>query len=336
MVALVALVMALGGVTASVVTADDDGDDNLNSVRLWSAIPITFSPGGTVIIASESVNLEFEAGDTAVLSSTPDGLGAFFTDNFIHINGTNVCTGGDGTSCFLSPLYTAIPPIDVSSFIPVGDDDDGPPVVFDLVDAGGLFASTDVYLVTTSDIGDDGDDDVLETVKLDTRLFGGFDQVLTANPLLNGVKYRITVEGNWSAWFPFQLEPNPCPLPFPVLFASPSVPAGTRAGVDFEYIFSAPGPGEPSHNLARCDLLDTSGPIPGGAGLFSLDAGANFFDPVPVDADFNADHRYEYIVTGTGQRAAFRNADNKGDDHGILKFTVELAGDDDDDGGSDD
>ena len=149
----------------------------------------------------------------------------------------------------------------------------------------------------------DDDDDFLETVQLDTRLFG-FDSggaVLTTNPLESGEKYRITVEGNWSAWTPGSLATGGCPaaLPVPVQFGSPSVPLGTLAGVDFEFLFAS------IFNPARCVILTTSGPIALVTALFSLDAGATFFDPVPINAAFNTNHIYEYIVTGTGQKAAF-------------------------------
>ena len=49
---------------------------------------------------------------------------------------------------------------------------------------------------------------------------------------------------------------------------------------------------------------------------------ASFFDPVPVDDTFDAYHKYEYTVTGTGQKAAFKINDNNGDNHGILRITV--------------
>ena len=154
---IMALLVGLISIGTGALQADDD---DLNSVKLWSTAGLATSPGGTVIIATKSVSLEFEAGDTAVLSSTPDGLGFFFTDNFININGTNVCPGGSCFAGFVSPppFWFPIPPLDVSPFIPVGDDD-GPPVVFDWVDVGGIFASSDVYLVTTADIEEDDDDD---------------------------------------------------------------------------------------------------------------------------------------------------------------------------------
>ena len=102
--AIIALLAGMMSIGIGPVQADDD----LNSILLWSAVG---SPGGAdsgggpfpVTITSTSVSLEFEAGDTAVLSSTPEGLGAFFTDDEIHINGVNVCTGPAATSCFAFP-----------------------------------------------------------------------------------------------------------------------------------------------------------------------------------------------------------------------------------------
>ena len=46
------------------------------------------------------------------------------------------------------------------------------------------------------------------------------------------------------------------------------------------------------------------------------------FHPVPVDATFDSDHKYEYTVTGTGQKAAFKINDSNESNHGILMITV--------------
>ena len=74
---------------------------------------------------------------------------------------------------------------------------------------------------------------------------------------------------------------------------------GVTTAFDAEWLFSAP------QGNSRCGEL-ADGPISFSRLLFSMDAGASFFDPSPVDATFDADHKYEYTVTGTGQKAAFK------------------------------
>ena len=119
-----------------------------SSIKLWDAVasyntgPIT-SPALATVEASKSVFLDFSAGDTAILSSTPDGLGNIRTDNFITVNGVNVCPGGN---CFAGA--SSIPPIDISSEIPIGVTS----VLIEWRDYGGIANSTDIYLVTDAEI----------------------------------------------------------------------------------------------------------------------------------------------------------------------------------------
>ena len=120
-------------------------------IKLWGAVPIyttdpvTIPPTFTVE-ASKSVTLDFSAGDTAVLSSTPDGTGGVLTDNFITVNGANVCPGGN---CFIGPVpLTAVSPIDVSGFIPIGEST----ILIEWIDFGGSAESSDIFLVTSAEL----------------------------------------------------------------------------------------------------------------------------------------------------------------------------------------
>jgi hypothetical protein len=90
------------------------GPENLvfaqqTSIKLFDARP-TFatgpvtSPAEATSFANTSSILIFASGDTAVISSTPDGTGPIVIDNFMTINGVNVCEGVAGQlgfeSCF--------------------------------------------------------------------------------------------------------------------------------------------------------------------------------------------------------------------------------------------
>lgn len=63
------------------------------STKLWNAASLNTS-GSFTILESRSVIIDFSAGDTAVLSSTSDGTGPILADNFILVNGFNICPGG--------------------------------------------------------------------------------------------------------------------------------------------------------------------------------------------------------------------------------------------------
>ena len=99
--------------------------NSVDSIKLWDAVAsyntgTVTSPALATVEASKSVTLDFEAGDTAILSSTPDGTGPIRTDNFITVNGVDVCVGGfvfdSIIHCFTGGT---IPPIDISSAIPI-------------------------------------------------------------------------------------------------------------------------------------------------------------------------------------------------------------------------
>jgi hypothetical protein len=142
-----------------------------SAMKLFHAAPITISapcsgPLGCdpvvdrVVFDEAALVLSCKGRPTAVLSSTADGHGRLVVDNFMEVNGVNVCTGGvlggGVQNCFNEPVngfigspaldaYPSVPPIDVSSQIPHGA---RAIVRFSLVDFGGVYANSDVWLVT--------------------------------------------------------------------------------------------------------------------------------------------------------------------------------------------
>lgn len=159
--------------------------------------------------------------------------------------------------------------------------------------------------------------DLIETLDVDARLVGDpAGPAISTNILESGVEYRITVDGNWSAWpADWWVGGDACSR-FAVKYQSPSVPDGLYAGFDAEGRYATPGS---LSTGAQCgDDLQRNGDL-----LFSLDEGQSYFDPTPLDNAFNTDHIYEYEVTGTGQMVAFLIPDTNGDNHGVFKVTIE-------------
>ncbi|MEX0741770.1 MAG: hypothetical protein WD079_03165, partial [Phycisphaeraceae bacterium] len=125
------------------------------------------------------------------------------------------------------------------------------------------------------------------------------------------------MDGTWSAW-PSHWWVS-CDGRFPTKYLSPDVPDGVHSGLDAEGRYA--GPGSLTTGASCEDDRRRDGDL-----QFSLDAGASFFDPTPTAGDgaFNTQHVYEYIVTGTGQQAAFSIQDTRGDNHGVMKITIEI------------
>jgi len=143
----------------------------VRAVKLFSATPVTesapcanplqCSPTRDRVVYDEMLLvLSCRARPTAVLSGTPDGRGPLIVDNFIEVNGSNVCVGGaadNGTEqCYNVPFFGAIgsraldaappvAPIDVRAAMPVHGRG---AVLFSLIDYGGLYFNSDVWLVT--------------------------------------------------------------------------------------------------------------------------------------------------------------------------------------------
>ncbi len=138
-------------------------------------------PGSTLAFNSATLNLSCGTSPTAVLSSTPDGLGNLLVDNFINVSTTsssgtvgpvNVCTGGtvdantagNVPNCFTKGYQDpagngqlngvnpdtlvstgGVAPIDISSHLQEG----AVQLKIDLVDEGGYLASSTLYLKTS-------------------------------------------------------------------------------------------------------------------------------------------------------------------------------------------
>jgi len=141
-----------------------------SAIKLFTALPVTESapcviPGSCapvrdrVVFDQTELLLSCRTHPSAVLSSTPDGRGRLVVDNFMEVNGRDVCTGGvlaEGLEqCFNPPVVPvlgtpattalrSVAPIDVSNDMPGGK----AVVTFSLVDYGGIYANTDIWLVT--------------------------------------------------------------------------------------------------------------------------------------------------------------------------------------------
>jgi hypothetical protein len=143
----------------------------VNALKLFQATPVTESaPCETLgtcsplmdrsVFDETALLLSCKAHPIAWLSSTADGRGPLVVDDFIEVNGRSVCRAGSASGgvqhCFDWPLqqipgmaaldaYRSVPPIDVSASMP----QKGPgTVTFALVDYGGIYANSDLWLVT--------------------------------------------------------------------------------------------------------------------------------------------------------------------------------------------
>lgn len=137
--------------------SSDDSTSSPTSLHLFTQTPATDSGPGTgpsqaVAFASYQVVLRCDSPVSAVLASTADGTGKLVVDNFMTVNGTNVCTGGiysqNSENCYSTYSensgYSGVNPIDISDKIPAGKS----LVQFSLMDFGGFLGNSDIYLVT--------------------------------------------------------------------------------------------------------------------------------------------------------------------------------------------
>jgi hypothetical protein len=141
-----------------------------NNILLFEAQNTFISSTGEFKPDKNRQPIIFEDGDIAVISRTSAlrevGRDFIVIDNFMTINGVNVCKGAAGQqfpdSCFgaeklnsqdpgvkgkpIEDVLTPIPPIDVSGFIPKGKQ----VLEVELVDSGVIGGNTDLYLLTTA------------------------------------------------------------------------------------------------------------------------------------------------------------------------------------------
>jgi hypothetical protein len=163
--------VSLTVVFAILMSGDVGGAQAPTAIRLFRATPVTKSATcdnpwdcspvtDRVVFDEASLLLSCRSHPTAVLSSTADGHGDLVVDNFIEVNGRNVCTGGSVPGgvepCFNWPTvqdigtpaldaYPPVPPLDVSGDMPARGRGT---VTFALVDYGGIYANSDIWLVT--------------------------------------------------------------------------------------------------------------------------------------------------------------------------------------------
>jgi hypothetical protein len=157
--------------TAILVSRGVSEAQPLNSIKLFRGTPVTESAPcinplncspvtDRVVYDEATLLLSCRSRPTAVLSSTADGRGPLVVDNFIEVNGRNACAGGiifEGVEQCYNPPFVfnlgtpaleasqPVPPIDVNGDMPVR----GRGIVkFDLVDYGGHYSNSDVWLIT--------------------------------------------------------------------------------------------------------------------------------------------------------------------------------------------
>lgn len=134
-----------------------------NTVKLFDATPIDMRDGSLPMGFENSVSF----GTKEIYMSCPvdaqttisgPGGGNFIVDNYLTVNGVNICPGGAEGSCFAGTFndpgsylgeimevsYYGIAPIDISSQVTGSGN-----YVFNVKDISWSFGSTEVYLNTT-------------------------------------------------------------------------------------------------------------------------------------------------------------------------------------------
>jgi hypothetical protein len=154
----------------------------------------------------------------------------------------------------------------------------------------------------------------------DAFYYDTVDQSSTSKVVLyQGQKYRITMSGTYSQWFPPQwTDPGVCirgkdeSLP---MFPSPGKTNGP-VGADPFYRFARPFYG-PCQKIT--DPSETISPM-----MFSMDGGNTYSISVPVIAEYREDHTYNYEVIGQGYPLKVRLDDAPLDDnYGQIFITIE-------------
>lgn len=125
-----------------------------NAYRLFEAVGTRDS--GAVTSAEEAIPfgentllLKCPESPSAVLSGSEDPATPFYVDNFVDVNGKNICKGAplrDGIlPCFdYNGSYVPVAAIPISGELLAGKNI----VTFELMDFGGLLGSSELWLVT--------------------------------------------------------------------------------------------------------------------------------------------------------------------------------------------
>ena len=129
----------------------------LRTIKLFDASPVTDSgPIGqaheAVVFGETALVLACPGVPWAVISGDLQGTGPVVVDNFLLVDGRNVCaqwTNGcfqaySGGSSEASLAYTGVPPVDISADFQSGVNR----VNFTLTDFGGMRGNSDVWLLT--------------------------------------------------------------------------------------------------------------------------------------------------------------------------------------------
>ncbi len=136
------------------------------AVKLFDAIPAfetgsVTSPASAIVFAEKTLTVTRTVGSSLIISSTVDGTGPIVVDNFMTIDGTNVCIGGiespaGNQNCFagllggrtgpMETLLSPVVPLDVTTTIPLGTST----VTFQLRDFGAIAGNTNLFLMTVT------------------------------------------------------------------------------------------------------------------------------------------------------------------------------------------
>lgn len=129
------------------------------TIKLFDPVNLTDRGSDTTLYSfgTKVVNLSCSEGATATISGSEAENGNLIVDNFLAVNGTNICPSG--ASCFsgvfdnpynhigqpIGNAFLPIAPVDISSLLIPGVGQ----YTFDLMDAGFIYGSSEVNLITT-------------------------------------------------------------------------------------------------------------------------------------------------------------------------------------------
>lgn len=152
------------------------------------------------------------------------------------------------------------------------------------------------------DMFDEGTDDWVDPIPVSTTI------------LPQGDFYLVTVSGTFSFWEVVEWESvcagSPEALP---QTPSPNTDNGL-VGVDAEYIFAHPcfmyGGSELPLNIPNFEV--------------STDNQSSWFDPIPINPEYDRSHTYQYAIRSEGHPIAFRETDSPTDDnYGVLTIEID-------------